>query len=407
MSDLIILQNGKELDSMIGFVSEVRPTIVVSSLSDYTVECHKGDSNGELVLPHYNNNGVWVFHPIEYNSYIIEEKYGNTILRTETVLIHELPFYQEIDWCRIKYLDVGTTLNIPIKSESNPYLEFIVVNQGNPDSTIYDSTCDGTWVLLKYPLEYYNILNSLENRYYSSADYKRSVLSSAQDNQGCGFYDYFINNVSYSMRSSYSWLDGVPSQEDTQSGFFRSLLVDDVYNNLIMSSKIPHNQVKWKTPLSEANQSFILEKDIQMKIFHLSAYELSSNIENISDFAGKLPHRDGSVLSYFNNNDMSYVYNKNNVTQRLKWWTRTPLKGFNQWGAKNYGDAYQLVVNYDNNNAKLSSNISFFDTLQHYGLGANETSRLAYFRPAFILDRECFYRFQNGKFYLTYNEIKE
>lgn len=32
--------------------------------------------------------------------------------------------------------------------------EYIVVNQGNPDATLYDASCDGTWLMRKYTLAY-------------------------------------------------------------------------------------------------------------------------------------------------------------------------------------------------------------------------------------------------------------
>lgn len=41
---------------------------------------------------------------------------------------------------------VGSTVKIKVDGRVK---DFIVVHQGNPDSTIYDSSCNGTWVLLK------------------------------------------------------------------------------------------------------------------------------------------------------------------------------------------------------------------------------------------------------------------
>lgn len=41
---------------------------------------------------------------------------------------------------------VGSTVKIKVDGTLR---DFIIVQQGNPDSTIYDSSCDGTWVLMK------------------------------------------------------------------------------------------------------------------------------------------------------------------------------------------------------------------------------------------------------------------
>lgn len=44
-------------------------------------------------------------------------------------------------------LDVGTSVYLDVDSVST---EFLVVHQGNPDSSKYDTSCDGTWILAKY-----------------------------------------------------------------------------------------------------------------------------------------------------------------------------------------------------------------------------------------------------------------
>lgn len=42
---------------------------------------------------------------------------------------------------RLCYMTVGSTVKIKVDGTVK---DFIIVHQGNPDSTIYDSSCDGT-----------------------------------------------------------------------------------------------------------------------------------------------------------------------------------------------------------------------------------------------------------------------
>ena len=46
---------------------------------------------------------------------------------------------------RLGDMAVGSTVKIKVDGTLR---DFIIVQQGNPDSTISDSSCDGTWVLM-------------------------------------------------------------------------------------------------------------------------------------------------------------------------------------------------------------------------------------------------------------------
>ena len=50
----------------------------------------------------------------------------------------------------VQNLAVGTIINI---NENGAPVEYQIVHQGNPDSSIYDESCDGTWVWRKYILD--------------------------------------------------------------------------------------------------------------------------------------------------------------------------------------------------------------------------------------------------------------
>lgn len=62
-------------------------------------------------------------------------------------------------------LDVGETVLMDIDGKET---EFLIVNQGNPDGSIYDASCDGTWLLAKNVLEEKEV-QPLSNQYYSGS----------------------------------------------------------------------------------------------------------------------------------------------------------------------------------------------------------------------------------------------
>ena len=61
---------------------------------------------------------------------------------------------------------VGSIVKIKVNGASK---DFIVVQQGNPSTSVYDSSCDGTWLLMK---DNYNhkAWNATENKDYKSSD---------------------------------------------------------------------------------------------------------------------------------------------------------------------------------------------------------------------------------------------
>ena len=71
-------------------------------------------------------------------------------------------------------LDVGTSVYMDVDGAST---EFLVVHQGNPNPTVYDATCNGTWVLAKniYALVAYN--SGVHGGYYED-----SIIDSYAEN---------------------------------------------------------------------------------------------------------------------------------------------------------------------------------------------------------------------------------
>ena len=135
-------------------------------------------------------------------------------------------------------LAVGTVVKAPINGNTR---EFIVVHQGKPDS-MYDDSCNGTWLLLK---DIYTTMAWGSSNYYKNSDI-------------------------------HSYLNGT----------FLNLF-DDEIKNAIKQVKIPHYDV-----FSSGGSVDSGANGLSCKIFLLSGYEVGW-----ADYP-YLP-RDGTKLSYF------------------------------------------------------------------------------------------------------------
>ena len=158
-------------------------------------------------------------------------------------------------------VSVGTTLYL---NEGGTRVPYLVVNQGRP-SSIYHTTCDGTWLL----------------RYALFSKYK--------------FGETADNDYSTSMIPQYL-LDNVFSKYD-----------DDI-QNVINTVKIPYfNGTSVKSG----------SNGLECKIFVLSLKELGKSDSNAPS--------DGATLNYFSGAQSSkrIAYYNNNATA---WWTRSPVK---------------------------------------------------------------------------------
>ena len=168
----------------------------------------------------------------------------------------------------LKNLAVGTVVKTPIDGTST---EFIVVHQGKPGS-MYDDSCNGTWLLMK---------DIYENRQWDSS-----------------------NTNDYEKSTIHSYLNG------TFLGLF-----DPEIQAVIKQVKIPYRKGSGtsKTVASGAN-------GLSCKIFLLSSTEVSFN-------HNYMPTNEGAELSYFagcadNSSDSKRVaYLNNSATE---WWLRSP-----------------------------------------------------------------------------------
>ena len=166
-------------------------------------------------------------------------------------------------------LAVGTVVKTPINGKPT---EFMVVHQGKPDS-MYDDSCDGTWLLLK-DIYTTRAWDSLDN------DYKNSGIRS------------YLN------------------------GTFLNLFNNDI-KNAIKQVKIPY--VNGTGPGGSVASG---ANGLSCKIFLLSCYEVGFNTSYNEYFP-----RDGAKLSYFSSGTGGDADNKriaNYNGSAADWWLRSP-----------------------------------------------------------------------------------
>lgn len=158
---------------------------------------------------------------------------------------------------------VGTSVFMNVDGTS---CEWIIVQQGNPDSTVYDSSCDGTWLLMK---------NLYTNMAWDSTD-----------------NDYANSDV-------HAYLNGT----------FINLLDSDI-KNAVKTVKIPY------TNGTGTDGTLVTGKNgLSTQVFLLSSAELgltpsSANVEGVS-------------LNYFDGASSSdrVAYFEGSAAH---WWTRSP-----------------------------------------------------------------------------------
>lgn len=178
-------------------------------------------------------------------------------------------------------LSVGETINLNVDGSS---YEWIVVQQGNPSSSVYDSSCNGTWLLMK-DLYTNMIFDTTDGTYYSNSDIHT-----------------YLNNT------------------------FLGLIDSDI-QSIIKEVIIPVNTSGHSGTLTT-------------KVFLLSMMEIG-----LSDYSGiGIINDKGTVLSYFNGADDAQriaYYNE----QAKDWWTRTCgeyVGGMSYWCVR--GDTGKQII---------------------------------------------------------------
>ena len=166
---------------------------------------------------------------------------------------------------------VGSTIKLNVNGTTK---EFIVVHQGKP-SSLYDDSCNGTWLLMK---------DCYESRQWHSSN---------------------VNNLENSTIHTY-----------LNSTFLN--LFDSNIKDAIKQVKIPYrkNGGSGGTNQSGAN-------GLSCKIFLLSGYEVGWTTNNNQYFPV-----DGAKLSYFESGTGTSANNKrvaNYNGSATSWWLRSPL----------------------------------------------------------------------------------
>ena len=163
---------------------------------------------------------------------------------------------------------VGSIVKIKVNGASK---DFIVVQQGNPNTGTYDASCDGTWLLMK-------------------DIYTTSTFSS--------------NNNSYKDSSIHSYLN---------STFFN--LIDGDIRNAIKQVKIPY-----QNGTGSGGSLATGSNGLSTKVFLLSGYEVGWTTSDNGYFP-----KDGVRLAYFSNssggNSKRIAYNGSSAAI---WWLRSP-----------------------------------------------------------------------------------
>ena len=171
---------------------------------------------------------------------------------------------------QISSLAVGTTVRLNI---NNSPKEFIIVHQGKP-SSIYDESCNGTWLLMK---------DIYENRQWHSSDVNKLESSTIHSYLNSTFLNLFDSNI----------------------------------KDAIKQVKIPYrkNGGSGGTNQSGAN-------GLSCKIFLLSGYEVGWTSSDNQYFP-----QDGAKLSYFESGTGTSANNKRIAKlngSAAGWWLRSP-----------------------------------------------------------------------------------
>ena len=180
---------------------------------------------------------------------------------------------------------VGSTVKLKVNGTAR---EFLVVHQGKP-SSLYDESCNGTWLLMK---------DCYENRQWHSS-----------------------NSNSYKASTIHSYLNGT----------FLNLFDADI-REVIKQVKIPYVNGTGNSAVASGSSG------LSCKIFLLSGREVGFSTSDNPYFPN-----DGAKLSYFESGTGSSALNKRIAKlngSATNWWLRSPRTGntSNAWFVSSVGN---------------------------------------------------------------------
>lgn len=189
---------------------------------------------------------------------------------------------------------VGSTVKLKVNGTAK---EFIVVHQGKP-SSLYDNSCDGTWLLMK---------DIYENRQWHNSN---------------------VNNLENSTIHSYL------------NGTFLNLFESNI-RDAIKQVKLPYRKNGGSGGSDQSGANGLL-----CKIFLLSGYEIGFTTSDNSYFPV-----DGAKLSYFEAGTGSSALNKRIAYlngSAAYWWLRSPYSFSTSfvWFVSTRGDYYDGNASY-------------------------------------------------------------
>lgn len=188
----------------------------------------------------------------------------------------------------VSTLSTGTIIKI---NENGAPVEYLIVHQGNPSSSIYDESCNGTWVLRK------------------DIALERQLSTIDADNRDC---------YNYGQLEIHSYLNNT----------FINRFSSDT-NSLIKSVKIPYSDSDFNT--------FTGTNGLTTKVFLLSGYEVGYRNTDNNHFM-----KDGTKLNYFGYGDNASTKRISNFNGRAsEYWLRSHEGSYtsHMWLIYNFGEA--------------------------------------------------------------------
>lgn len=172
-------------------------------------------------------------------------------------------------------LKIGSVVKIKIDAN---YRDFIVIHHGNPNEAIYDSSCNGTWLVQE---------NIYEEKEFNSKSAWPSRTNTYYGDTPSPLYTYLVDDY-YST-------------------------IDKIAKNNIKAIRLPY----WRGNGDASSGWKCLSNGVHCRVFLLSPGEVG---------LGSMEQNDKTTpLAYFAENSKNRIATKNGVA--ADWWVRIPKSG--------------------------------------------------------------------------------